>query len=391
MTNFTNNSVDPTIARGMARESGKNIARLGDRARENSFYFALMLMRRNELGWKLDGPVFNVALSKVVKNAQENAATLRFDSEKLRLGQNGLFHRQSLQIEEIKHFRGLNQNYSEKEWVVAVDHISVQKGWMKGLFWTPSILFGNHIVTRYLERGSISIDKTNQTTVSAELSKPYLIGSNTQKISERIAALVDSGLPLAALFRACSISPKGDRFFSFDIALPAPGGVLCGGTEMIQSRPIGDKFLIGKKDSQWGIHSTTDPFSLHMTASLRTYMDNNYLDRAQLNILDEIRQWSQTHEQSIRQDPLGAYGWSDENGWKEIKSEIVESFRPLCMRVQENFSGWRRSLKKEGYYEIDFLKLAETYRVQENKSQFDQQNLADQMKLDHTSDYKFKK
>ena len=323
--------MDQKLARGMARQIGRELERTGGPARRDSFLFAMGLLCRNGSGRRIDGPAFNVPLARLVKAARDNPATLRVEFERLRLGKPGVLHRQSLKREDVRHFRD-GSEFVAREWSVAIDHIRVERGRVSFWFWTPPILFDHHFVERYIERGGVAR-------------------------GERIAALVDGGLALASLYRACAARLEERTYETLDIALPAPGGAVLGGVELIECPSFGERFYSAVSEGEHVLQFFEIPLTLHVAASLRTFMDDALLDPEQQEAVAEVRRWAEAHDHELRRDPLAAFAWGDDEGIREIDPGLVESFRPICEMVQERFDGWRRRLFAEGYREVDFEAL----------------------------------
>jgi hypothetical protein len=331
--------LDEKLARGISRQAERLILGSSDEARRDSFAFAVELLNRNRAGRKIDGPDFNVKLARIEKAARPNAATLRLDTERLAIGRPGRYHRQSLQAEPVHHLRATKGDFTAREWAVAVDHVQVERGKLSARFWTAPVLFDSHIMTRYLQR------------------------SVTER-GERIIDLVDAGLPLASLYRACALTADGRRFHAWDVALPAPGGVLCGGTELVDCGALAYKFLLGHRASGWGIDAEVASTTLQMTVSVRTFLTDETLSAEQVAVLTQLRRWLAANEAEIRAKPNFAYGWSGADQALEQEA-LVDSFRPLCQAVQQAFTSWRRQLREDGYYDIDFDAVARNYIVAE--------------------------
>jgi hypothetical protein len=332
-------AVDEKLARGLTRQAERAIFATSDEARRESFAFARALLDRNREDRKIDGPGFNVPLARLAKAAQENAATLRLDVERFAIGHPGVYHRLSLQPEQIHHLRASKADFVAREWAVAVDNIQVQRGNMTARFWTAPVFFDNHIMTRYLQRG-------------------------TGECGERIIDLVEAGLPLAGLYRACALTADGSRFHTLDVALPAPGGVLCGGTELVDCAALAYRFLLGHRRAGWGIDAEVAATTLQMTVSLRTYLSDETLSSGQMAVAIELRRWFAAHEAQLRAAPQLAYGWPA-MALSDQQTALVEAFRPLATSVQHEFTSWRRDLQKDGYSNIKFDALAKDYIVPE--------------------------
>jgi hypothetical protein len=331
--------LDEKLARGMTRQAERVVFATSDEARRESFAFARLLLDRNREGRKIDGPGFNVTLARIGKTAQDNAATLRLDTGRFAIGRPGIYHRQSLQPESIHHLRASKNDFVAREWSVAIDNIRVERGNMAARFWTAPVFFDNHIMTRYLQRG-------------------------TGERGERIIELVDAGLPLAGLYRACALTADGKRFHPWDVALPAPGGVLCGGTELVDCAALAYRFLLGHRPAGWGIDAEVASTTLQMTVSLRTYLSDETLSSGQTAVAVELRRWFAAHEGQLRAAPHLAFGWPS-TVLDDRQAALVEAFRPLALAVQNEFTSWRRDLRKDGYFDIRFDALAKDYIVPE--------------------------
>jgi hypothetical protein len=334
-------SVDEKLARGLTRQAERVVFATSDDARRESFAFARSLLDRNREGRKIDSAGFNVPLARIGKTARENAATLRLETERFAIGHPGIYRRQSLQPESIHHLRASKGDFVAREWAVAIDNIRVERGHMSARFWTAPVFFDNHIMTRYLQRG-------------------------TGESGERIIDLVDAGLPLAGLYRACALTADGTRFHPWDVALPAPGGVLCGGTELVDCAALAYRFLLGHRAAGWGIDAEVASTTLQMTVSLRTYLSDETLSSGQMAMAIELRRWFAAHEAQLRAAPHLAYGWPSTAPDKG-QAALVEAFRPLALAVQNEFTSWRRDLRKDGYFDIKFDALAKDYIVAEWK------------------------
>jgi hypothetical protein len=331
--------LDEKLARGLTRQAERAVFATSDEARRESFAFARDLLNRNRDGRKIDGTGFNVPLARIGKTARENAATLRLETNRLAIGRPGSYRRQSLQPESIHHLRASKGDFVAREWAVAIDTIRVERGHMSARFWTAPVFFDNHIMTRYLQRGA-------------------------GECGERIIDLVDAGLPLAGLYRACALTADGRRFHPWDVALPAPGGVLCGGTELVDCAALAYRFLLGHRAAGWGIDAEVASTTLQMTVSLRTYLSDETLSSGQMAMAIELRRWFAAHEAQLRAAPHLAYGWPS-TAPDDGQAALVEAFRPLALAVQEEFTSWRRDLRKDGYFDIRFDALAKDYIVTE--------------------------
>jgi hypothetical protein len=324
---------DEKLSRGLARQAERVILGSSDEARRQSFDFAMDLLRRNSSGRKIDAPSFNVPLARIAKSSETNAATIHLEARRLGVTKTGLYHRQSLKAEDVRHLRDEQKIFVAREWAVAMDQIGVQRGGMSAAFWTAPVFFGNHIVTRYLQR-------------------------NRAAGGERIIELVTSGLPLAVLARECALTTDRSRFHAWDIVLPAPGGVLCGGTELVDCSALAYKFVLGHRAAGWGLDAVTEASSLHMVISIRTYLADETLSAGQTAVVTDLRRWCAAHDGAL---------W---DAWRsgapmEEQTALIESFRPYCLDVQEHFSSWRRELRQGGYYDLDFEGIAKACRIPE--------------------------
>jgi hypothetical protein len=331
--------LDEKLARGLTRQAERLVFASSDEARRESFAFARALLDRNREDRKINSPGFNVKLAQLARAAQKNAATLRLEARRFTIGHPGIYHRQSLQPEQVHHLRANKGDFVAREWTVAVDHICVEHGIMAAQFWTAPVFFDNHIMARYLQRG-------------------------TGEHGERIIDLVDAGLPLAGLYRACALTADGSRFHACDVVLPAPGGVLCGGTELVDCATLAYRFLLGQRANGKGIEAEVASTTLQMTVSLRTYLSDETLSSEQMAVAVELRRWFANHETQLRAAPHLAFGWPSTVLTKE-QTALVDAFRPLCQAVQETFTSWRRDLRKDGYFDIRFDALAKDYIVKE--------------------------
>lgn len=327
-------TIDPKLARGLARVAGRDLDRGGARARSEDFHFALeLVMRRDLRGRRIGAPTFNVPLARVLKEAAANPATLRAESVRMRLGTPGVLHRQSLAREEVLHFRGGGREHAEREWAILVDHVRVDRGSPSCMFWTPPVLFGHHLVERWIERAG-------------------------DERAARVAALLDGTLPLAAVWLSAAARAGGGSVFAFDVALPAPGGALLGGIEIVSCPPLTERFRSGPgADGETDIHCILDPVHLTPVVSVRTYVDDALLGPGQRRAVAAVADWWSSNSAAIRGDPLAAYGWTDTEGWRQPDSGMVDSFAAAAEGIQRNFQSWRRTLVDEGYFDVDFASL----------------------------------
>jgi hypothetical protein len=78
----------------------------------------------------------------------------------------------------------------------------------------------------------------------------------------------------------------------------------------------------------------------------------------------ELRRWFAAHEAALRAAPHLAYGWPG-TVLTARQTALVDAFRPLALAVQDEFHGWRRGLRDDGYFDINFDELAKHYIVEE--------------------------
>ncbi len=328
---------DEKLARGLAREVERHLLRAEDPVRHLGFSLATELLDRNRAGRKIDSGVFNPALVRLARAARDVPTTLRTEQTRLRLGQPGCYRRLALQREPVEHFRAAEPDFTTPEWTVPVDQIVVERGAVMARFWTAPVLFDPHLIMRYLGRG----------------------GAGRQ---EKITHLIDSALPLATLYRSRAFH-AGNSFRPADVVLPAPGGVLCGGTELVCCAALAHRFTAGRHANDWTVNLIAEPTTLHPVAALRTYIDDALLTPDQRRIAAALRDWMATHEAALRADPLAAYGWEDSAGRHTTSTALLAAFEPLHTAAQAAFTTWQRTLERDGYHTRDFRAIALAHEV----------------------------
>jgi len=332
-------ATDDKLARGLTRQIERLIARSSNEARRQTFQFALGLLKRKMNRQKVDGPAFNVPLAALVKAVAGNPTNLSVVADRLTLGRPGVFHRTSLQTETIGHLRGANGSFQQNEWSIAIDEVQASRGGMSAHLWAAPVLFDPHFVMRYLQR----------TEVDA---------------AERAIDLVETTLPLAVLVRQSAILGGGSHFVAWDVVLPAPGGVLCGGTELVDCAALAYKFKMGNRQAGWGMDVTAMSITLQMAVSVRTYLPEEVLTSGQSAIVSALRQWYHKHRDQILANPRTALGWDDDKP-DPARFRLIEELREIYREVQEQFQSWRHNLEREGYFGIDFESIAGNYKVPE--------------------------
>jgi hypothetical protein len=332
-------ATDDKLARGLTRQIERLVARSSNEARQKTFHFALDLLKRKLDGRKIDGPAFNVPLAALMKIVANNPANLSVVTDRLTLGRPGFFHRTSLQTETVGHLRAANGSFRQNEWAIAVDEVQGRRGDMSAHLWAAPVLFDTHFVTRYLQR----------TEVDA---------------AERAIDLVETTLPLAVLIRDSAIVEGGSHFAPWDVALPAPGGVLCGGTELVDCPALAYKFKMGHREAGWGMDVIAMSITLQMAVSVRTYLPEEVLSSGQFSAVMMLRQWYHENRDRILANPRVALGWGEERP-DASRLRLMSDLRLIYGEVQQQFRSWRRNLEREGYFTIDFEALSADYKVPE--------------------------
>jgi hypothetical protein len=332
-------ATDDKLARGLTRQIERLVARSSNEARQRTFHFAADLLRRKLEGRRIDGPAFNVPLAALMKVVANNPANLSVVADRLTLGRPGFFHRTSLQTETVGHLRAGDAGFRQNEWAIAVDEVQGRRGDMSAYLWAAPVLFDTHFVTRYLQR----------TEVDA---------------AERAIDLVETTLPLAVLIRDSAIVEGGSHFAPWDVALPAPGGVLCGGTELVDCAALAYKFKMGHREAGWGMDVIAMSITLQMAVSVRTYLPEEVLSSGQFSVVTVLRQWYHDNRAKILENPRAALGWGDEKP-DPSRLRLMNDLRSIYTEVQQQFQSWRRNLEREGYFSINFETISAGYKVPE--------------------------
>jgi hypothetical protein len=332
-------ATDDKLARGLTRQIERLVARSSNEPRQQTFHFALDLLKRKLDGRKIDGPAFNVPLAALMKIVANNPANLSVVTDRLTLGRPGFFHRTSLQTETVGHLRAANGNFRQNEWAIAIDEVQARHGDMSARLWAAPVLFDTHFVTRYLQR-------------------------TEAEGAERAIDLVETTLPLAVLVRDSALAGGGSHFQPLDVALPAPGGVLCGGTELVDCAALAYKFKMGRRETNWGMDVIAMPTTLQVAISIRTYLPEEILSSGQFSAVTTLRQWYHKHRDEIMTDPRAGLGWGDEPV-NANRVRLINELRVLYEEVQQHFNSWRHNLEREGYFSIDFQAVAAEHKVPE--------------------------
>jgi hypothetical protein len=215
-------SVDPKIARGLARNLGSCYAHNSSAVRKITLDFAIRLMAENYYGQKrIDPAWFNVAMAQALNAAKSNPATLYIEQERMRLPRNG--HMQVRSIRRSKSLHISDGEYETEDWVVSVDDLRVNKGYFNGRFWTAKALIDHHVLIRYMERGHVRDLPT-------------------------VSRLIDDAVLLCGLYDVFAIIRPGQErgeVHLCDVVIPAPGGAICGGIEVLAAPAFRDALELG--------------------------------------------------------------------------------------------------------------------------------------------------
>ncbi len=331
--------LDGTLAKGIARQTARQVAQASHEPRQRAFLFARGLLNRLLDGRKVDSSAFNVGLAALMKVVKDNPVNLSIVTERLKLGHPGVFHRIALETEAVGHFRYLTPEFAREELAVVVDDIRAERGGMSAHFWTAPVLFDTHFLKRHLQRSR---------AVNATAS---------QAIDQ-----IHETLPLAILIRDAAMMSR-EAFTPCDAVIPTNEGVMCGGAELVNCEAFAYKIRIGRKGTGWGLDAEVMPTTLQMAICIRTFLSHDSLSDAQTNAVTALHQWYFQSRERILAEPRTALGWAKERS--RNREVLLTEFRQVYSGVLAQFRSWNRQVSTDRYADIDWQSIAANYPVPE--------------------------
>ena len=267
--------LDEKLARGFARQVSRRWQVAGRGVRAANFLLAQSLVTMSSRGGKVGNPAFNVALQRHLQAPQDFSATPVFVTARSGTSTRGGVLSHSLVARDILHLRGNGRHFLSAEWTFALDHIWCQHGRVGMEFYTPPLLAEQHLVERWVERTG-------------------------REQAESLAEAITLALPLALLH--LDVARRGREVQALDVAIPAEGGALLGGVELVVAPEVEDglqydwlRKVGGAKTGSISFLAPSDEGDLLAVISLRTFLDDGLLTEEQRKHLDRARAWSDAH------------------------------------------------------------------------------------------------
>ncbi len=331
--------LDGTLARGIARQTARQVGETSNAPRQRAFLFAKNLVTRLADGRKIDGSAFNVGLAALMKAVTDNPSNLSVVIERLKLGRPGIFHRIALETEAVGHFRHLTPEFARAELAVTVDDIQADRGGMSAHLWTAPVLFDTHFLKRHLQRS-----RAARATASQAISQ------------------IHETLPLAVLIRDAAMLSR-EAFTPCDAVIPTSEGVMCGGAELVNCEAFAYKIQMGRRETGWGLDVELMPTTLQMAVCVRTFLSYDTLSDAQTNAVSALHQWYSQNRERILAEPRTALGWTRERS--RNREALLAEFRQVYSGVLAHFRSWNRQVSADKYADIDWRSIAANYPVPE--------------------------
>lgn len=298
-------TLDPKLARGLARQAGREVSRNGREARLEDARFAAAVCGGRRVGRisVLNGATWNPLARALAARAATDPGILRAEWSPLSrtAGDGGaVYHRECLLRGSVFYpLPGGRGFWSEGAWGVGVSRCEVRRGRPEFGMWGAPILFEHHAIERMAERGASLADLACAVESAVAFVRPWL------EESHRVAA---SPSPDAPVFRAPAVSgrPEPHRMAGIDVAIPwGRGGVLLGGVTVAHGDIVGSSVVFHRdRANECAVAVVRKPAAAPVL-SVRTFLDANLLDARQSAAVAALAGWRDAgFAEDLRAEPI---------------------------------------------------------------------------------------